>query len=155
MVMSHGFSMTRHDGLVPYAQALAGAGASVLVFDHRHLGDSGGEPRQRFRIAEQAEDVRAAIAYARTLDGVDPARIVLWGFSFSGGTAVNVAAADASLAGLILLCPFLDGLARVLNTRPGLVGWIVPQSAAGPRRAPRADPGDRGARRSRGDDAAR
>lgn len=128
VVMSHGFSMTRHDGLVPYAQALAGAGASVLVFDHRHLGDSGGEPRQRFRIAEQAEDVRAAIAYARTLDGVDPARIVLWGFSFSGGTAVNVAAADASLAGLILLCPFLDGLARVLNTRPGLVGWIVPKA---------------------------
>jgi dienelactone hydrolase len=128
VVMSHGFSLTRHDGLDGYARALAAAGAAVLVFDHRYLGDSGGEPRQRFRIAEQAADVRAAVAFARTLDGVDPARIVLWGFSFSGGTAVNVAAADPTVAGLILLCPFLDGFARALATPPSLSAWIMPRA---------------------------
>ena len=40
--MAHGFSLTRHDGLPPYAERLAAAGAAVLVFDHRYLGDSGG-----------------------------------------------------------------------------------------------------------------
>ncbi|MEV4421253.1 hypothetical protein AB0L40_14905 [Patulibacter sp. NPDC049589] len=46
----------RHEGLLPYARALRDAGHLVLVFDHRHLGDSGGEPRQRFREAEQRAD---------------------------------------------------------------------------------------------------
>ncbi len=72
VVMAHGFSLTRHDGLDTYATALNQAGATVLVFDHRYLGDSGGEPRQRVRVKQQAEDYRAAVAYARQLDGVDP-----------------------------------------------------------------------------------
>ena len=116
VVMAHGFSMTRHDGLREYADALVGAGVAVLVIDHRHLGDSGGEPRQRFRASEQADDVRAAVSWARGLPGVDPERIVLWGFSFAGGTAVNVAAGDPRIAGLVLVCPFLDGRSRVLGT---------------------------------------
>jgi pimeloyl-ACP methyl ester carboxylesterase len=115
VVMAHGFSLTRHDGLHTYAEALNDAGASVLVFDHRYLGDSGGEPRQRIRVKEQSEDYRAAIAYARELDGIDPEKIVLWGYSFAGGTSVNVAASDPRIAGLILLCPYVDGTARVLG----------------------------------------
>lgn len=116
VVMAHGFSLTRHDGLDNYATALAAVGATVLVFDHRHLGDSGGDPRQRVRVKDQAEDYRSAIAHARGLDGVDPDRIVLWGYSFSGGTSVNVAANDSRIAGVMLLCPFLDGRARTLDT---------------------------------------
>lgn len=129
VVMANGFSLTRHDGLPHYAEALAEAGASVLVFDHRHLGDSGGERRQRFRSAEQLEDWRNAIAYARGLDGVQ--RIVLWGFSFSGGHVVKLAAQDgAGLAAALVHAPFLDGLARVLATRPGLVAWMLPRALA-------------------------
>jgi pimeloyl-ACP methyl ester carboxylesterase len=116
VVMAHGFSLTRHDGLHTYAEALNAAGATVLVFDHRYLGDSGGEPRQRIRVKEQSDDYRAAITYARGLDGIDPEKIVLWGYSFAGGTSVNVAARDPRIAGLMLLCPFLDGRARVLGT---------------------------------------
>src|SRR5690606_34007710 len=66
VVMSHGFSLTRHDGLAPFAEALAAAGSHVLVFDPRHLGDSGGTPRQRFRITLQREDWQAAVAHARS-----------------------------------------------------------------------------------------
>ena len=127
VVMAHGFSLTRHDGLSTYAEALNDAGATVLVFDHRYLGDSGGQPRQRVRVKQQAEDYRAAIAYARGLNGVEPDRIVLWGYSFSGGTSVNVAAGDQRIAGVILLCPFLDGRARVLGVlrRSPVVGIRV------------------------------
>jgi dienelactone hydrolase len=124
--MGHGFSLTRHDGLSGYAEALAEAGAAVLVFDYRHFGDSGGEPRQRFRAAAQLEDFRNAVAYARGLDEVDPARMLVWGYSFAGGTAVNAAAADPGIAGAILLCPFLAGLPRVIaatRASPGGVVW--------------------------------
>ncbi len=116
IVMAHGFSMTRHDGLPPYAEALVACGAAVLVFDYRYLGDSGGQPRQHFRINKQEQDYEAAVSYARGLDGIDPERIIVWGFSFSGGTAVNVAAKDSRIAGVMLMCPFLDGRPRVLGT---------------------------------------
>jgi pimeloyl-ACP methyl ester carboxylesterase len=128
--MAHGFSLTRHDGLPAYAERLAAAGAAVLVFDHRYLGDSGGMPRQRFRKSEQLEDWRAAIAFARTIDGVDPGRIVLWGFSFSGGHVVETAAADPQIAASMVLCPMVDGLARVRSTPPKLSAWLGPRALA-------------------------
>ncbi len=130
VVMAHGFSLTRHDGLAQYAEAFAAAGAHVLVFDHRHLGDSGGMPRQRFRRGAQLEDWRNAIAFARTLDGVAPDRVVLWGFSFSGGHAVTLAAGRDDIAATVVLCPFVDGLRRALGTPPRLTAWIVPRAVA-------------------------
>jgi uncharacterized protein len=130
VVMAHGFSLTRHDGLEPYAERLAAAGASALVFDHRYLGDSGGEPRQRFRKAAQLADWRAAVAYARALDGVDPERIVLWGFSFAGGHAIETAAADPRIAATLALCPLVDGLARALATPPAASAWLAPRALA-------------------------
>jgi fermentation-respiration switch protein FrsA (DUF1100 family) len=130
VVMAHGFSLTRHDGLAAYAERLAEAGIAVLVFDHRYLGDSGGEPRQRFRKREQLEDWRAAVGYARTLDGVDPRRIVLWGFSFSGGHVVETAAADGGVAAMLVLCPMVDGLARAMSTPPALSAWLTPRALA-------------------------
>lgn len=130
VVMAHGFSLTRHDGLESYAAALAAAGAHVLVFDHRYLGDSGGEPRQRFRRGAQLEDWRNAIAFARTIDGVASERIVLWGYSFSGGHAVTLAAAREDIAATLVLCPFVDGLRRALATPPRLTAWIVPRALA-------------------------
>jgi dienelactone hydrolase len=128
--MGHGFSLTRHEGLSAYAERLAQAGATVLVFDYRHLGDSPGEPRQRFRKTKQRQDWRSAVAAAGALPGVDPERIVLWGFSFGGGHAVETAAADPSIAAGVVLCPFLDGLARVLATPPRVAAWLVPRAVA-------------------------
>lgn len=128
--MAHGFSLTRHDGLPPYAERFAEAGAAVLVFDHRYLGDSGGEPRQRFRTRDQREDWRNAVAFARSQDGVDPQRIALWGFSFSGAHAVETAHADERIAAVLGLCPMVDGLARALATPPALSAWLTPRALA-------------------------
>jgi dienelactone hydrolase len=130
VVMGHGFSMTRHDGMAPYAERFAAAGAAVLAFDHRHLGDSGGEPRQRFRRGAQLEDWRNAVAFARAQPGVDAARIVPWGFSFGGGHVVELVARDGGFAAALLVCPFLDGLARVLSTSPRDIAWILPRALA-------------------------
>ena len=130
VVMAHGFSLTRHDGLPDYAERLAAAGVAVLLFDHRYLGDSGGQPRQRFRKAAQMQDWRAAVAFARSLEGIDPERIVLWGFSFSGGHVVEVAAGDPRIAATLALCPMVDGLARALATPPMLSAWLIPRALA-------------------------
>lgn len=130
VIMAHGFALTRHDGLGDYAEALADAGYAVLAYDHRYLGDSQGVPRQRIRVSEQLEDRMAAIGFARTLEGIDPDQIILWGYSLSGGTAVEAASADQRVSGVILLCPFLDGRWRTvhgLRVDPGNTLWLTAQ----------------------------
>jgi uncharacterized protein len=85
VVMGHGFSGTQ-DRLFEGAERFAGAGFAVLTFDYRNFGESGGEPRQLVSIKDQLEDWRAAIRFARTLEGVNPERIALWGSSLGAGT---------------------------------------------------------------------
>lgn len=130
IVMAHGFSLTRHDGLPTYAEAFAAAGHHVLVFDHRHLGDSGGAKRQRFRAGEQRADWKAAVTHARTLPGVDPSKVVLWGYSFSGGHVAQLLIDGLDVKAALLLCPFLDGFARFRATPPATAAWIVPRALA-------------------------
>ncbi len=131
VVMAHGFSLTRHDGLPPYAEAFTRAGTAVLVYDHRFIGDSEGEPRQLIRPYEQLEDRRAAVAFARTLGGIDQDRIVVWGYSMSAGTALTAATTDPRIAGAILLCPLLDARWRSnrgLLTQPRNAAWMTTQA---------------------------
>ena len=131
VVMSHGFSLTRHDGLVPYAERLAAAGVAVLIFDPRHLGDSSGFPRGRFRVGLQRADWRAAVAFARGLAGVDAERIVLWGFSFACAHVVDLAAREPDgIAAVVTVAPMVDGLARALASPPTETAWMVPRAVA-------------------------
>jgi alpha-beta hydrolase superfamily lysophospholipase len=85
VVMAHGLSGTRRDRLGPFAERFAAAGFAALVFDHRGFGDSGGEP-DLFHPPRQLEDWRAAIAFARSLPGVDAARVATFGSSMGGET---------------------------------------------------------------------
>jgi fermentation-respiration switch protein FrsA (DUF1100 family) len=113
VVMAHGFSATRDQRLDAYAERFRTAGLGVLLFDYRHFGASGGEPRQLLDIGRQQADFRAAVAYARAIDWVDPARVTLFGSSFSGGHVLVVAARDAQIAAVVAQCPFTDGLASL------------------------------------------
>lgn len=167
VVMAHGFTATRDDRLPAFAERFAAAGFAVLVFDYRHFGASSGQPRQLLDIGKQHDDYRAAIAYARGLDGVDPERIVLWGSSFSGGHVVAVAATDPRVAAVVAQAPFADGIAtaRKLPLRnfmkigqaamrdiagslagrpPHLVPAVAPPGGLAAMTAPEADPGFRG-----------
>lgn len=110
IVMAHGFSGTRDDGLPAYADEFCAAGHTVALFDYRGFGASTGEPRQVIDIAAQHADYRAVVQWARTLDGVDPTRIALWGSSFSGGHVLAVAAEDTSIAAVVSQAPFTDAL---------------------------------------------
>src|SRR5690348_4384904 len=109
VVMTGGFAVTKEPGTDRFARRFARAGFSVLAFDHRHLGESGGHPRQVVRVREQLADWRAAIAYARGLPGVDPARVAIWSFSLTGGHILPLAAGDPRLAAAIAQSPNLDG----------------------------------------------
>jgi fermentation-respiration switch protein FrsA (DUF1100 family) len=115
VVLGHGFAGTVDSGLIPFAERYAAAGLDALAFDYRHFGASDGEPRQLLSIAAQLEDYAAAIAYARSLESVDPARIVAWGSSYAGGHVVPVAVRDGRVAAVISQVPAMDGLATLAN----------------------------------------
>ena len=105
VVMAHGFSATRADGLQPYAERFAAAGFGVVLFDYRGFGDSGGEPRQVIDIRRQQEDYEAAVRFAGRQDWVDPERVALFGSSFSGGHVVDVASRDHRIAAVVAQAP--------------------------------------------------
>ncbi len=109
VVMAHGFGGVKEARLDAFAERFADAGYAALVFDYRFHGGSSGEPRLLIDIGRQRDDWRAAIAFARGLDGVDADRIVGWGTSFSGGHVVEIAAAGERLAALIAQGPFMSG----------------------------------------------
>lgn len=130
VVMAHGLSGTRRDRLGPFAERFAAAGFSALVFDHRGFGDSGGEP-DLFDPARQLEDWGAAIAFARSLPGVDPAKVVTFGSSMGGGNALAAAAADSAVAAAISQVPFLDIVRQAHRSSPSVRARMVAAAIRG------------------------
>ncbi len=91
---------------------------AALVFDYRHFGASQGDPRQLLNIARQRADWRAAIAFARTLRGIDKTRVALWGTSFGGGHVLTVAPEDDYIAAVVAQVPFTSGWASAWAKGP-------------------------------------
>lgn len=129
IVLGHGLGAVREMRLDAYAERFVAAGYACLVFDYRHFGASGGEPRQLLDIGEQLADWAAAIAYARTRPDVDPERVVAWGSSFGGGHAIVTAARDPRLAATIVQCPFSDGVASGLVMHPLAAAKVMARAA--------------------------
>ncbi len=138
VILAHGFAGTREARLWAYAERFRDAGFAALVFDYRYFGDSTGEPRQLLSIKRQLEDWKAAVEFARTLEGIDRSRIALWGSSFSGGHVVATAAEDSRIAAVISQTPFVDGAATLAQAG---VGNSLRLTAAGLRDVARAATG--------------
>lgn len=109
IVMSHGTGCVKEMGLAPFAEAFAGAGYACLVYDHRNLGDSEGEPRGEMDPWQQVSDMKDAITYASSLDGIDPLGVCLWGTSYAGGHVIVVAATDRRVKCVVAQVPTLSG----------------------------------------------
>jgi pimeloyl-ACP methyl ester carboxylesterase len=112
--MATGAAITKEPGAERFAARFQAAGFTVLSFDYRHFGASGGTPRQVLRRREQVEDLKAAIAFAAHLSDVDADRIAAWGFSLGGGYVLEVAS-QLKLAAAIAQTPLVDGPAAAPN----------------------------------------
>ena len=109
IVMAGGAGVTKEPGTDQFAARFHAAGFSVLAFDYRRFGESGGEPRHILRITEQLADWSAAVACAKELPEVDPARVSAWSFSSSAGHLLRIAA-GGKVAAVVAQTPFTDGM---------------------------------------------
>ncbi|WP_060934666.1 alpha/beta hydrolase, partial [Smaragdicoccus niigatensis] len=111
IVLGHGLGAVKEMGLDAYASRFTAAGFICLVFDYRHFGGSGGEPRQLLDIDRQLEDWSEAIDFAKSIAGADPTRIGLFGTSFGGGHVIVTAANHPEVGAVVSQCPFTSGSA--------------------------------------------
>ena len=106
VVMSHGFSALRSMALPAFAAVFADAGLAVCLYDHRNLGPSGGEPRQRIDPWQQTLDMVEVVTWLGARPEVDADRLGAWGSSFSGGEVMVLGAMDRRIRAVVANAPF-------------------------------------------------
>jgi cephalosporin-C deacetylase-like acetyl esterase len=119
VIISHGFSAVKEGGLTAVAKHFtASLPITCLVFDNRGFGESDtgvGQPRLEVDAAAQTNDISDAITYSQTRPEVNPAKIGIWGSSFSGGNVIWVAAVDRRVKAVISQAPLMDGWSAFAN----------------------------------------
>lgn len=105
VILAHGTSATVEMVMIEFARAFARGGLVALVYDHRNLGRSDGEPRGEINPWVQCRGYLAALDFACQRKEIDPARLALWGDSYSGGQVFCVAACDSRVRAVVAQCP--------------------------------------------------
>jgi uncharacterized protein len=108
VILNNGFGGTKDMVLEQYALKFVENGIAAIAYDYRYFGESGGEPRQFFNGIKRQEDLKAAVAYARSHQSINADKIILWCTSAGSGYGINVASEDHQIAGVIAQCPSLD-----------------------------------------------
>lgn len=87
------------------AGALAYVNIASLLFNFRSVGASGG----RFGGGiDERDDVRAALDYLQSREGIDVKRLGVAGYSFGGGVALPVACSDRRVKAFALISPYYE-----------------------------------------------
>ena len=76
-----------------------------MLYDHRNLGSSDGEPRQEINPWVQCRGYLDAIDFASGLEGHDPDRIGVWGDSYTAAQVFLVAACEPRAKAVVAQCP--------------------------------------------------
>jgi fermentation-respiration switch protein FrsA (DUF1100 family) len=109
-----------------YAERIAKDGYVTLVSDHRHFGESEGEPRQHEDPAKKLEDFKSAISFISSLKGIDRERIGACGISMGGGYMLQLAAFDRRIKSVSIVASGLnlaDTLLEILG-KEGFVNFL-------------------------------
>ena len=109
VVMAHGFSAVKEMCLPDLAEFLSVSGLAVLLYDHRNLGESGGDTRQEINPWAQTIDYQHALAWMAAHPQVDSGRLAVYGRSFSGGEVLVLGSVDATIRAVVANAP-LAGL---------------------------------------------
>jgi fermentation-respiration switch protein FrsA (DUF1100 family) len=109
------------------SKVLLAHGYSVLLFDLRGHGESGGT---RYTLGlEEPRDILAAIDLAAKKAGVDRARVAVIGESLGGGSALMTVQADPTIGPVVTDSAFADGdrvVSESASKYTNLPSWFTP-----------------------------
>lgn len=121
----HGFPGSEKN--VDMQRALLGRGIASFALHFRGAWGSGGE----YRFSRLIDDARAGWRFMRGLEGVDPRRTAVFGFSMGGWAALHLSAREPACRAVVAVAPVggaemvqpgsrlrLSRLARPLTTPP-------------------------------------
>ncbi len=112
LIMAHGLGGEKACGLDHFAQFYHGLGYRVCVFDHRGYGASTGSVKHLVDKTSQLQDWTAVIEYLADKFNIQHTQMILWGYSFSGGHVLTLAA-QKNYKAIISNFPHVDGLASL------------------------------------------
>ena len=118
VVMAHGFTAHKEMGLDDYAEEFAGSGLASIVYDNRNFGASDGQPRHEVDPVAQMRDYRHALTYAESRPELDPARLGIWGTSYTGGLVLIAAALDRRVKCVVSQVPMISGHESMVQLMP-------------------------------------
>jgi pimeloyl-ACP methyl ester carboxylesterase len=129
IIMAHGFGGLKDWGLPAFAERFVQAGYAVMLFDYRGFGASGGQPRRVVDGEAHVKDWLSAVDAMKARTDIDPARIGIWGTSYSCGHVLKVAAQRPGVVKAVSAqVPFVNGLSSSLlfplKYQP-LAGWYA------------------------------
>lgn len=108
VAMAHGFTTTINGMTADkYAEKFREAGFAVLLYDHRNLGISDGEPRQELNFWVQSRGYIDAIDFISNQPEIDADKIAVWGASLSSREAFLAGTIDDRVKAVIALIPAL------------------------------------------------
>ncbi|MDO9486268.1 MAG: alpha/beta hydrolase [Actinomycetota bacterium] len=123
VLLCQGLSGIRTLVMPEVAQALAAVGIASLRFDYAGFGDSQGE-RGWIDPHSRAEDARSALDALRSAPEVDPQRIGIYGHSYGGPVALQVAASDLQTKALAAISSPGSGTDMLRSARPAW-DWVA------------------------------
>ncbi|KAI0538973.1 Alpha/Beta hydrolase protein [Xylaria digitata] len=91
-----------------FAAALQKHGFTVVLYDPRNTGFSGGQPRDEIDPPQAVSDISDALTYLLGLPFVDSAQVGLFGISFGGTVALSASALDPRISFTIAAAPVTD-----------------------------------------------
>jgi dienelactone hydrolase len=106
-----------------YAERIAKGGFVTLALDHRHFGESEGDPRQHEDPAKKMEDFKNALSFMSTIKGIDRERIGVCGISMGGGYMLQLAAFDRRVKAVSIVASGLN-LGDTLSEMLGKEGFV-------------------------------
>lgn len=119
VVLANGFAGVKEMYLDRYAEAFASRGLAALVYDHRTLGASDGEPRCDVDPWKEIDDHRAAISFVQGVPEIDADRIGVWGTSYGGSHVLVLGAIDRRISCVV-------SQAAVTNMQENIRRWLTP-----------------------------
>jgi fermentation-respiration switch protein FrsA (DUF1100 family) len=90
-----------------YADKFAAQGLAAFIFDFRHWGESGGQPRELESPSKKIEDIRSAVAWMKTSPAIDPQRIGALGICFGAGYVAEAAIQEPAIRSITTVAAWL------------------------------------------------